>query len=373
MGIYRGMGDLMSEMKWYPIAGLILVILMVAALTHPLPRMKWYQTTSLILVILLLAPLAPVIPLKRYGREDHQTLVALTFDDGYSSWVSNVNPILQKYGLPATGFVNNPDCLATKESASADPMFSWNDIRKLREAGWEIGWHTASHPHLNHLGRAEVIDELTAWKGVFESYGLPKPLSFAYPYGCYNETAVEMASELFLGARTWDLGVNTPRSLRENPAKVKMAWKPAKQTTKVYSKSGVFLVFVYHTVGQIAEWQPEPDITVERFEELCRFLAHKRDQGEIDVVSFEEGVRRMKKRDPSSAWILRFTGFEFQRVRHGIPIPSRYRLVFYALAGKFSAISVLRGRLGYCLALGVLVGAITFILAAAALSLATIP
>jgi peptidoglycan/xylan/chitin deacetylase (PgdA/CDA1 family) len=62
------------------------------------------------------------------------------------------------------------------------PM-SWAELRMLADAGWEIGSHTATHPHLTQIDDATLRTELTRSKMACEQ-GLGRPCaSIAYPYG----------------------------------------------------------------------------------------------------------------------------------------------------------------------------------------------
>src|SRR3954465_12555075 len=72
------------------------------------------------------------------------------------------------------------------------PM-SWDQLRELADAGWEIGAHTRTHPHLTEVGDEELRVELGESKAtVEERLGRPCP-TLAYPYGDYDERVVAAA------------------------------------------------------------------------------------------------------------------------------------------------------------------------------------
>src|SRR5688572_13678458 len=94
-----------------------------------------------------LVPLGELLVPRRDGR--HR--VALTFDDGLRS-VLDALPLLR--GVPATIFVvagrvgldnrwpSQPAGIARFE------LLTWPQLAELRDAGFEIGGHTATHPDL---------------------------------------------------------------------------------------------------------------------------------------------------------------------------------------------------------------------------------
>lgn len=308
--------------------------------------MKWYQILSLIFTILLLIPFSPILPAKRYGQE-HKTLVALTFDDGYNSWVHEAKPTLEKYELPATAFINNPKY---REN------FSVGDVKELKRGGWGIGWHTGRHTSLTNLNHSQTVKELTAWRDLFKGLSLPKPYSFSYPGGNYNDKKSEVVSNYFKATRTCDPGVNTPRWVRENPTKLRIIKEPSEMSVNFYEGNGVFLVYTFHDIGKRGG---VPSISPEKFKEFSRFLHRKEKSGKIDVVQFKEGVKIMKKRELSSSWIWKVSspfGIE-TKTSYNLPIPSRYLLIFESLQSSVPVIEVFWGPLG----IGIVLAIIMFI------------
>lgn len=139
--------------------------------------------------------------------------VAVTFDDAYRSVLELAFPILDRLGLPATVYV------PTRFAGQAGPMawpgidgwlggayehelhpLSWNELRGLRDAGWEIGSHTVSHPKLTQLDDGALATELSESKAACEqAMGSPCE-SIAYPYGDVDARVVRAAGEAGYGA-----------------------------------------------------------------------------------------------------------------------------------------------------------------------------
>jgi peptidoglycan/xylan/chitin deacetylase (PgdA/CDA1 family) len=62
-------------------------------------------------------------------------------------------------------------------------FLTWDDARRLAEAGMAIGSHSQSHPTLSRLSEAEQLRELAGSKRLLEQ-NLGRPVSaLAYPYG----------------------------------------------------------------------------------------------------------------------------------------------------------------------------------------------
>jgi peptidoglycan/xylan/chitin deacetylase (PgdA/CDA1 family) len=141
------------------------------------------------------------------GSRDART-VAITFDDAYRSVFELAFPILSRVGFRATVFV--PSAFADSDAPMAWPgidhwlggpheaelrPMSWDQLRRLAEAGWEIGSHTRSHPRLTRLDDESVARELAGSRRDCEQ-GLGRPCrALAYPYGDHDERIVRAARE----------------------------------------------------------------------------------------------------------------------------------------------------------------------------------
>lgn len=118
--------------------------------------------------------------------------VVLTFDDGYEDAYSVAAPILVERGLTGTffivsGFMDQPGYL------------SWAQAVALRDAGMEIGNHSATHPDLSWLASDALAPEIDGAAAAIESVLGARPQVFAYPLGHYNyyvRRAVEQAGHL---------------------------------------------------------------------------------------------------------------------------------------------------------------------------------
>lgn len=128
----------------------------------------------------------------------------LTFDDGYADNLTNALPVLKKFGAPATVFVITGDVgkknVVWKEAGDDLPanMLDWETLEYLRKQGWEIGSHASEHVHLARYGE-EKQEKIIArsLEDIEKNLGIV-PVSFAYPYGSYNETTKKIVKRLGL-------------------------------------------------------------------------------------------------------------------------------------------------------------------------------
>ena len=150
--------------------------------------------------------------------------VIITFDDAYRSVLELAKPILDRHGMRASVYV--PTDWAGREEPMTWPgvdqwpggpheheltCMTWDQLRGLEEAGWEVGSHTRSHPKLPQVeDDAALADELEGSRLVCEEE-LGRPCeSIAYPYGAYDERVVEAA-----GRAGYRFGLTLPKVLHE--------------------------------------------------------------------------------------------------------------------------------------------------------------
>ena len=125
-------------------------------------------------------------------------LVVLTFDDGNKSDIAYVAPLLKRYSFGATFFITEGlGFLKDKKT-----FLTWDEIRKLHEAGLEIGNHTRSHPNVTRLSKERLLAEVEHIEKRCKEHGIPLPKTFCYPGWSHNREAVEvLAGKGYLFAR----------------------------------------------------------------------------------------------------------------------------------------------------------------------------
>ncbi len=154
--------------------------------------------------------------------------VAITFDDAYLSVLELGKPILDAVGFPATvyaptAYLDTPErplswagidnWIGGEHERELLPM-SWDQLGGLADAGWEVGSHTRTHPHLTTLDDEALRSELAESRATVEQrLGRPCP-TLAYPYGDHDERVVAAAGAAgYSAAGTLPARLPRPRPL----------------------------------------------------------------------------------------------------------------------------------------------------------------
>jgi peptidoglycan/xylan/chitin deacetylase (PgdA/CDA1 family) len=125
--------------------------------------------------------------------------VLLTFDDGYSDFLSEAIPILRGHDFSATVFLvaERIGKSALWDAAFGDcaPLLSWEEIKSLQETGIEFGGHTCIHRKMTEMGSTELAEDTKKTRAILEEgLGVPVP-TLAYPYGDQNESVRRIVGE----------------------------------------------------------------------------------------------------------------------------------------------------------------------------------
>jgi peptidoglycan/xylan/chitin deacetylase (PgdA/CDA1 family) len=129
--------------------------------------------------VFLLAALAVAAVLGLPASAAAQTVVSLTFDDG---WDNNytVRSIFAERGMNATFYVNS-------NTIGSDGYLSWAQVGALNADGHEIAGHTLDHPNLTAVTSEEARRQICDDRADLLNRGFIVP-SFAYPFGEYDST-----------------------------------------------------------------------------------------------------------------------------------------------------------------------------------------
>lgn len=132
----------------------------------------------------------------------------ITFDDGYETTLTYVEPILRKYGYTAVVAVVAAiaDTYTETEDHTLDySHLSWEDVKRMSESDvYEIQCHTFDMHKLSHRqGCDKVIGESSDhYKSILEEdirkydarceeYGVSSQRTIAYPYGYFCNDTIE--------------------------------------------------------------------------------------------------------------------------------------------------------------------------------------
>jgi peptidoglycan/xylan/chitin deacetylase (PgdA/CDA1 family) len=108
--------------------------------------------------------------------------LAITFDDGWKSVLSNAAPILRDYNIPWSLFVVTSWC-DHRSSWTRQNILPWKDIEHLAAHGATIGSHSLTHPDFALIDRYQMTDELRRSREIIRQRLGLMPTEFAIPYG----------------------------------------------------------------------------------------------------------------------------------------------------------------------------------------------
>ena len=118
------------------------------------------------------------------GLQLPEKSVILTFDDGNISVITTAFPIMQKYNFTGVAYI-------VYKYLGAGGSMDADQVKTLAENGWEIGSHSFTHAdlidHQERLGTEIVTSRVMLERKL----GVPV-LTFAYPYGRFNSSAVDL-------------------------------------------------------------------------------------------------------------------------------------------------------------------------------------
>lgn len=115
--------------------------------------------------------------------------VVLTFDDGYRDFYTDVFPILKKYRVKAVayvvpGFFDTPNYMFTSQ------------IKEIAKVPYiELGAHTMHHVYLKDMSPIFAEREIVQSKYKLEDLIHKPVVSFAYPYGAFDNSAIDLTKK----------------------------------------------------------------------------------------------------------------------------------------------------------------------------------
>jgi len=113
-----------------------------------------------------------------------EKVIVLTIDDAYRSFYNYGFPLLKKYGLDATLFIN------TVHIGQKDYM-TWEQLKEVHGDGIEIGCHSHEHKHFVDISEKEMMTKFSQdlnlyRKALMAKLGIQAKV-YSYPYGEFNE------------------------------------------------------------------------------------------------------------------------------------------------------------------------------------------
>ncbi len=130
-----------------------------------------------------------------YSVDTNEKKVALTFDTAWGADKTlKILEILKEYNVGATFFM----------------VGFWVEeypemVKAINDQGIEIGTHSNTHPDFTTLAESQMKLELTTSIDLIKNITGKEVNLFRAPYGAYNNTMINVASDLNLKTIQWDV------------------------------------------------------------------------------------------------------------------------------------------------------------------------
>lgn len=133
------------------------------------------------------------------GERDKR-FIAVTFDDGFQSFVDNALPILNERNIPATIFISTayigqrPGWITRKDHRNYDESVVTK--KQISEFGLYkilVGSHSVTHRRLAAIGEKEARAELAISRRELEKIVGKEINLFSFPYGSHNKETINLA------------------------------------------------------------------------------------------------------------------------------------------------------------------------------------
>ncbi|MDT4987179.1 MAG: hypothetical protein QOI74_1273 [Micromonosporaceae bacterium] len=159
-----------------------------------------------------LVGLTEAIDLRAAGSAER--IAAVTFDDGYTDFLTAGLSVLADVGASATlymavGHAGQPAAWLGARADIFGPVMTWSQVREAAASGVEIGNHSLIHHPLDVLGPGQLDREIDQSRDRL-SQEVQRPVrSFAYPHGYHGPQVRESVARsghdnaCIVGRRLW--------------------------------------------------------------------------------------------------------------------------------------------------------------------------
>ena len=254
-------------------------------------------------------------------HEGRTAAFSLTYDDGTKSHYTYLRPVLNKYNLKATFYLNTS--LLSETPVPGAHSGSWEEFRTMYREGHEMGSHAVNHPDLTTLETGDSLTPNTMTFELFESRRMIeqkignayKCITHAYPF-CRNNTNVqEVTARYYQSARTCGALVNpsspnyfavssqifdwaaTRNSFFDDFGQLNAFFSSMDNSVIASGKWGVLLcheVLPFADLNTSGTWEPT---TLEWMIEASKWLRQRSDMGQLWVATFADVTRYARERD----------------------------------------------------------------------------
>ncbi len=184
-----------------------------------MPTSSFYEQFTFLRKYYRVVNLHEAVEMLTANRVEAPTVV-LTFDDGYAENFINLRAVGKEATVPASFFLatghvskQQPFGHDVRRNQESFTPFTWEQIRFLSRAGFEMGCHTRFHFDCGSTDLVTLRDEIVGSKVDVEAHLGMSPQYFSFPWGLaknMSPLAVELAHSAFPYIFDAAGGVNVP-------------------------------------------------------------------------------------------------------------------------------------------------------------------
>ena len=213
--------------------------------------------------------------------------VSLRFDDGWLSQYQNAVSKLNSVGLKGTFYIVSR---RLADQGNTD-FVSTDQVRDLYRAGHEIGAHTRTHSFLTQLTGVQQQSEIQGSRQDLLQLNVGAINSFAYPFGDYNDAALQMVKSAGFTSAAATIGgligpTDDPYQLRRFSVEVNVPISQIKQQIDQALANQQWLVLTFHRVDDSGE---QYSVTPATFNQIVDYLVQKN----VSVVTVSQGAQAL--------------------------------------------------------------------------------
>ncbi len=159
------------------------------------------------------------------GKPLPEKPIVLTFDDGYADAYTHAMPLLQHYGFVGEFFL-----LVTPAHYESPAYLSWDEVRRMAEAGMSMQAHGRDHYDLTGRSYEFLVYQILGSKEAVEAHTGQPVRFFCYPAGRYDaNTLAVVESAGYWGAVTtqWGTALRLDNRYTWPRIRVRGEWSPA--------------------------------------------------------------------------------------------------------------------------------------------------
>jgi peptidoglycan/xylan/chitin deacetylase (PgdA/CDA1 family) len=229
---------------------------------------------------------------RRPARAPERPMISFSFDDVPATATEAGAAILERRGLKGTYYI--AAAMAGTDAATGR-MACADAVRRLASAGHEIGCHTYSHLDCGQAAASEAVEDAARNAETLEHWGLPRPATFAYPFGDVAPATKHALAPRFALMRALHAGLITagadlnqaPAVGIEGPGGEALA---RRWIARAAGRKAWLILYTHDVADRPSPWGCTPA--------ALAGLADAALAAGFDVVTVAEGARRLGRGEP---------------------------------------------------------------------------